>query len=117
MKTDDQSKAKTPCLVCRTPTITSDLQRGLCVSCYNQFRREKDKIAPEKREAFEDFLVEQGRLAADGRKAKNVFALAREQFENGETPESLEPNPVPLPSTAKKPAKPSVQQTDKRKAQ
>jgi hypothetical protein len=64
------------CLSCGSPETD---RRGLCSPCYEKYRRERDKLPANQRERFDYELIAANLLAADARKATNVFAKIRER--------------------------------------
>jgi len=109
MNTTQQQHDPGLCLVCPEELAAKVHKRGLCTSCYEKFRRARDKVEVAKRSDFESRLVGLGKLAPDARSATNVFDEVRMEIEN----EKLIIQPVGKKKSA---APPKRSTTTKRKA-
>jgi hypothetical protein len=81
MNTTQQQHNLELCLVCPEELASKVHKRGLCTSCYEKFRRARDKVEAAKRPDFEARLMALGKLAMDARAATNVFDEVRMEIE------------------------------------
>ena len=65
------------CLICKN---AGPLKRGLCNADYQRFVRAKAKVKPAEMRAWEDMLIELGRLLPDGRETTDPFIDALKQL-------------------------------------
>ena len=63
------ASTESKCIVCGE--VTTSVQRGLCIRCYERFRRAKQKVAAAERLEFEQLLVDNGQLLPS-RQGKSV---------------------------------------------
>jgi hypothetical protein len=111
MNTTHQQHDRTGCLACDKDLSKKPGKRGLCIACYEQFRRARDAMPAEKRPAFEDRLIALGKLSPDARKPNNIFDEVRLEIES----QGDEPNHI-TPVGRKKSAPKKTSTTTKRKA-
>lgn len=111
MNTTHQQHDRAGCLACDKDLSKKPGKRGLCIACYEQFRRARDAMPAEKRPAFEDRLIALGKLSPDARKPNNIFDEVRLEIESqGDEPATL------TPIGRKKSAPKKTSTTTKRKA-
>lgn len=117
MNTTQTQLQASACLSCGSENV---VKRGLCYSCYEKYRRERDKLPAKQRSHFDEELIAANLLATDARKATNVFVKIRErvarEFSGEENPDEepalIQPVGKPKKRAVKKPA---VESSVKRK--
>lgn len=77
-KTAQQLDAEGRCLACKE--VHKKRKRGLCEPDYGRFRRRKDALPKDRREAFDEMCVSKGLILSDGRNVEDPFAAALEEF-------------------------------------
>jgi len=66
------------CLICRKIKAET-YKRGLCVADYEKYRRAKKKVTEELRDAWEQLLVDTGKIMPDARTSADPFLDALHQ--------------------------------------